>query len=67
MGVAFGGVGAAIGAVVGTGVLSGVAAVVGGSGGYFLGNGLSQPKRSKQNKISKNIEVTLIKKANIKK
>lgn len=47
MGVAFGGIGAMIGAVCGSGVLSGVGAVVGGSGGYLVGNGLSKKKRNR--------------------
>ena len=52
MGVAFGGVGAVIGGLMGSGVLSGVGAVVGGSSGYIVGSGLSRPIRNKQARIS---------------
>ena len=45
--MAFGSAGAVVGAVLGTGALSGVGAVVGGSSGYIVGKGLSQGKRNK--------------------
>lgn len=45
MGYTFGGIGAVVGGLFGSGVLSGVGAVVGGSSGYMVGTGLSQGKR----------------------
>jgi hypothetical protein len=47
MGTVLGGAGAVTGAVCGQGVLSGVLAVVGGSGGYIAGSLLARPRRKK--------------------
>ena len=58
MGVALGAVGAGIGTIAG----AGVGAVIGGTGGFVVGQMAEIPARKKQNKVNKNIEVTLIKK-----
>ena len=58
--IALGAVGAGLGTIAGVGVGSSVGAVVGGTGGFFVGQMVEGPERKRQNKINKNIEVTLI-------
>ena len=60
MSMALGTIGAGIGTLGGVGVASGVGAVVGGTGGFFVGQLVEGPERKKQNEINKKIEVTLI-------
>ena len=42
--------------------MSGVGAIVGGSGGYFVGSALEKPAKDRQRKVDNNISITIINK-----
>ena len=40
--------------------MSGVGAIIGGSGGYFLGSAIEEPERRRQKEIDKKLNITII-------